>query len=94
MSNITLFLKTLLTQLVDGFKMKNPQAFAIVAAILYIIYAALDHLLGAMLIQDFSITLLGLEVYILDAIKNLIVALGFVVGAHTPPLPQAADQNK
>jgi len=84
MNTITEFLRTQLVKWVDGFKLKNPQAFAIVAGVLYVVWYVLDNYLGNGMLKDISFNLFGMEIYVLDAVKNTLVFIMASVGAHTP----------
>lgn len=84
MNTIIEFLRTQLTKWVDQFKLKNPQAFAVVAGVLYVVWWSLDNYLGNGMLKDISLNLFGMEIYVLDAVKNTLVFILASVGAHTP----------
>ena len=84
MNTIIEFLRTQLTKWVDQFKLKNPQAFAVVAGVLYVVWWSLDNYLGNGMLKDISLNLFGMEIYVLDAVKNTLVFIMASVGAHTP----------
>lgn len=95
MNTILEFLRSNLSKWVDQFKLKNPQAFAIVAGVLYLVWWSLDNYLGNGMLKDISINLLGMEFYLLDGVKNVLVFVLASVGAHTPKinLPEAPAQK-
>lgn len=73
-----------LSGFVDQFKMKNPQAFAIIGVILYGIWSALDNGLQTGALQDVEVTVLGMSFFVLDFASKAIVFILMVLGAHTP----------
>lgn len=88
MNTILEFLKTQLTKWVDQFKLKNPQAFAIVAGIIYMVWWSLDNYLGNGMLKDIEIQVFGMTFYLLDGVKNILVFILASVGAHTPQINQ------
>lgn len=87
--NLATFLAGLLDGFVDSFKLKNPRAFVILAGVLFLVYSGLEYYLDNQLISDVKISVFGFEIWLLDTLTKLIVALGFVSGAHTPKQPAA-----
>lgn len=89
MNKILEILKNQLVKWVDQFKLKNPQAYAIVAGSLYVIWLTLDTYLTNGALKDVEIEILGLSFYLLKTIGSVIVFLLTAVGAHTPqPIKQ------
>lgn len=77
------FLRTLIWNFVDKFKMKNPVIFGLVVTILLGIFNTLMNLLDQGLIDDlvlFTLPIVG-KVTIVKALVFLLAMLG----AHTPP---------
>lgn len=94
MNTIIEFLKTQLTKWVDQFKLKNPQAFAIVAGVIYIVWWSLDNYLGNGMLKDIEIQVFGMTFYLLDGVKNILVFILASVGAHTPQkINPAPEEN-
>ena len=85
MNAVLEFIRVQLSKFVDSFKAKNPTAFFVTGGLLYAIWFTIDSSLGAGSITDtvLKIPVLG-EIYILDTIKNVLVFLLMMFGAHTP----------
>jgi hypothetical protein len=70
---------------VDSFKMKNPVVFTVVGAVLLGVYALSNELLQA--VTDVGEPLLSAGMFkTISWMKEGIVALLFLLGAHTPQI--------
>lgn len=86
MNGLLDFLRNLLNRFVDTFKMKNPVAFAIIQAVLLILFFGAGELLDA------TYTVGGEEVELLkdgvrqfvNSTRGVLVFILALIGAHTP----------
>lgn len=85
---MNVILETLLrivSGIVDSFKVKNPTVFMIVGAVLLGLYATSNELLAA--VNDVGAPLLSAGLFkTVSWLKEGIVALLFLLGAHTPQI--------
>jgi hypothetical protein len=83
MSTIIDLIIRLLGGFVDAFKVKNPVVFTIIITTLGIIYYSLGSLIDAVLPGGGSLLPEATEA-IIETIRNILVAVMAVLGAHTP----------
>lgn len=93
MNSILDFIAARLIKYVDAFKLNNPGAFAVIAAILFGIFAVLDQLMTNGTFSDPTFTVFGVTFGVIGSVKYLLVALGFALGSHTTALLKANNAS-
>lgn len=81
--NLVNIISKLLSSLVDGFKQKNPTVYTIILVVLLSIYAVINHLLGSVGVDGLPILNADLT-GIVTSVRDVIVVLLGLLGAHTP----------